>query len=386
MLQAKTFLHWLKNFFPFLGLSTLYFLLVLLIVFLFNYCGLNSLAWVQKLNPFYLLIRWDSLHYLDVVLKGYDGPSVLFPLYPLIVSGFSMFFSIIFSGFFVSFLSLSTALYYLNKLIKKENGQEIADRSLLLMLFFPTAMFFSLIYTESLFLALLVAFFYYAQKKQWLKVAIIGFFATLTRNVGIFLWPVYLVYTFTFFYPANYKELGKQIINFIKKKECWYSLIIPAGLFLYCLYSYFQFGDFFAFVSGQKGWDEWRTFMWPGATLYHFYKIIFIDPISQTSFYNFFRMVIVEGGSFLILFIATIYWIIKKHWPYAVFCLLNTLLFCCMYPMTAVNRYVVVIFPIFIFLATATKKNNWLFYSILALFFVFFVFNVYLFSVGDWVG
>lgn len=386
MLQTKIFLNWLKKFSPFLGLSALYFLLVILIVFLFNYYNPNSLAWAQKINPFYLLIRWDSLHYLDVILKGYSGPSVLFPLYPLIVAGFSIFFSTIFSGFFVSFLSLSVALYYLSKLIKRENDQEIANRSLLLMLFFPAAMFFPLIYTESLFLALLVAFFYYAQKKKWLAVVIIGFFATLTRNVGIFLWPVYLVYIFTSFYPANYKELGKQINNFIKKKEFWYSLIIPAGLFLYCLYSYFQFGDFFAFVSGQKGWAQWRTFMWPGATLYHFYKIIFIDPISQTGLYNFLRIVVIEGGSFLVLFIATIYWIIKKHWPYAVFCLLNTLLFSCMYPMISVNRYVVVIFPIFIFLAIATKKINWLFYSIMALFFVFFVFNVYLFSVGAWVG
>lgn len=384
--MLNKFIAWFKNFFPFLGLSAIFFLLVLLIVFLFNYYNPNSLAWAQKINPFYLLIRWDSLHYLDVILKGYSDPSVLFPLYPSIVAGFSIFFSTIFSGFFVSFLSLSVALYYLSKLIKKDNDQEIANRSLLLMLFFPTAMFFPLIYTESLFLALLVAFFYYAQKKQWLAVVIIGFFATLTRNVGIFLWPVYLIYIFTSFYSANYKKLAKQIINFVKKKEFWYSLIIPAGLFMYCLYSYFQFGDFFAFVSGQKGWAQWRTFMWPGATLYHFYKIIFIDPISQTGLYNFLRIVVIEGGSFLVLFITTIYWIIKKHWPYAIFCLLNTLLFSCMYPMISVNRYVVVVFPIFIFLAAVTKKNNWLFYSILALFSIFFVFNVYLFSAGAWIG
>lgn len=386
MLQTKIFLNWFKKFSPFLGLSALYFLLVILIVFLFNYYNPNSLAWSQKINPFYLLIRWDSLHYLDIVLKGYSGSSVFFPFYPLIVAGFSIFFSTIFSGFFVSFLSLSVALYYLNNLIKKDNDKETANRSLLLMLFFPAAMFFSLIYTESLFLALLASFFYYTKKKRWITAAIIGFFTTLTRSVGIFLWPVYLVYIFTSFYSASYKELCKQIIDFIKKKEFWYSLIIPAGLIIYCFFSYLKFGDFFSFVSGQKDWAEWHTFMWPGATLYNFYKIIFIDPISQTGLYNFLRIVVIEGGSFLILFIATIYWIIKKYWPYSVFCLLNTILFLFMYPMTSVNRYVVVIFPIFIFLAIITRKFNWIFYSVMALFFVFFVFNVYLFSVGAWVG
>lgn len=375
-----------KKVLPFFGISVLYYLLILLIVFLFNYYNPNSLAWAQKINPFYLLIRWDSLHYLNVVLSGYSGPSVIFPLYPLLVAGASIFFSPIFSGFFVSFASLSIALYYLNKLIKEDGGREMADRSLLLLLFFPAAMFFTLIYTESLFLAILAAFFYYTKNKKWLTAAIIGFFATLTRNVGIFLWPVYLIYIFASFRSTNYMGLWKRLGSYIKKKEFWYSLIIPAGLLTYCLFSYFKFGDFFAFVSGQKSWAEWRTFMWPGATLYHFYKIIFVDPISVTGLYNFLRIAVIEGGSFLILFIATIYWIIKKHWPYAIFCLLNTLLFSCMYPMVSVNRYVAVVFPIFIFLASVTKRNNWLFYVLIALFFTFFVFNVYLFSVGSWVG
>lgn len=384
--MLNKFIAWFKNFSPFLGLSTLYFLLILLIVFLFNYYNPNSVAWAQRINPFYLLLRWDSLHYLDIVLKGYDGLLTFFPLYPLVIAIFSMFFPLIFSGFLVSFLSLAASLYCLNLLLKETGNEKINDRTMILLLFFPTAMFFSFIYTESLFLFLTIAFFYYLQKKTWLLAALIGFFAALTRNVGIFLWPVYLISVFIVFYNVNNKNFGKLIVGFVKKREFWYSLIIPSGLFIYCLYSYLQFGDFFAFVSGQKGWAQWHVFMWPGATLYHFYKIIFIDPVSQTGLYNFLRIVVIEGGSFLVLLAATIYWIIKKHWPYAVFCLLNILLFSCIYPMASVNRYVVVIFPIFIFLADVTKKNNWLFYSILALFSIFFIFNVYLFSAGAWIG
>lgn len=382
----ENILKWLKKIAPFLGLSVLYYSLVLLVVILFNYYNPDSLALVQRINPFYLLLRWDSFRYLDIVLKGYTGSSVFFPLYPIIVSGFSIFFSYILAGFLVSFFSLTTALYYLNKLISKDNGQEIAHRSILLMLFFPTAMFFPLIYTESLFLALVVAFFYYANKKRWLIAVIIGFFATLTRNVGIFLWPVYLVYILMAFYSPSYKKFYEQIINLIKKKEFWYSLIIPAGLFLYCLYTYLQFGDFFAFVSGQKNWAQFHTFMWPGKTFYNFYKIIFENSNGQINSFNFSRIVFIEGGSFLLLLITTIYWIIKKHWPYAMLCLLNTLLFSCMFPMASVNRYVVVIFPIFILLARITKKFDWLFYSVLALLFVLFIFNIFLFSAGIWVA
>ena len=371
--MLKKFIGWLQKFFPFLGVAALFSALMLFVVFFFNYYDPRSIALAQRINPIYLLIRWDSLHYLDLVLKGYTSPSVLFPLYPLIVAGFSLFFPAIVSGFLVSFLSLAAALY-------------ISDRTIVLMLFFPTAMFLPLIYTESLFLLLTVAFFYHLQKRDWLIAAGIGFLATLTRNVGLFLWPIYLLSIFVDLPVSGSRGLIKRAVALIKQKESWYSLAIPSGLLLFCLYSYLEFGDFFAFISGQKGWAQWRSFMWPGATLYHFFKIIFIDPLDQAGLYNFLRIVVFEGGSFLVLVAATIYWFIKKHWPYAMLCLLNALLFSCMYPMISVNRYVVVIFPIFIFLAAVTKKNNWLFYSILALSFFLFIFNIHLFSTGAWVG
>jgi len=377
------FLNWIKKFSPFLCISATYFLLILLITALFNYYNMDPSAWNHRTNIFYLLIRWDSIHYLDIALKGYTGQLVLFPLYPLLIAAFSFFLPSVFSGFLVSFLSLAVALYYFYKLLRLIGSEESTTRTIILLLFFPSAMFFPLIYTEALFLALLISFFYYAQKGHWLTAAGIGFLATLTRNVGIFLWPVYLIFLFN---SLTDDYLRKKFFSLIKKKEFWYSLIIPAGLLLYCLYSFWEFGNLFAFISGQKDWAQWRTFMWPGRTLYNFYHFIFFTPASQFDPYNFIRMVVIEGGSFLFLLTATIYWLVKKDWPYAFFCLCNTLLFSCMFPMLSVNRYAVVVFPIFIFLEKITRKNNWLFYSLLSVFFIFFIFNVYLFSTGAWTG
>jgi len=180
--------------------------------------------------------------------------------------------------------------------------------------------------------------------------------------------------------------MSNSSFNFFKKRETYYSLLIPLGLFVYCWYCYLLSGDFLAFISGQKAWSEWHIFMRPGATLMHLYKYYLAVPIADTGLYNFLKIIIFEFGSFILLLAATIYWFIKKHWPYAVFCLLNVLLFSCMYPMTSVNRYAAVIFPIFIFLAAATKKRNWLFYSIAAVFLLFLIFNIHLISVGSWVG
>jgi len=252
-----------------------------------------------------------------------------------------------------------------------------------LLLFFPTAMFFPLIYTESLFLAFLIAFFYYGQKRSWLAAALLGLLATLTRNVGIFLWPVYLIFVYSEIGSQNIKQ---KIIIIIKKKEFWYSLLIPAGLLIFCLYSYSRSGDLLAFIHGQKSWSGSRSFTWPWRTIYNIINTIFIKTINQVYPFVFTRIIIFEFGSFLLLLSAFIYWFIKKNWPYAVFCFLNALLFSCMLPMFSVNRFVAVIFPVFIFLAEVSKKASWLFYSLLAIFIILFVFNVYLFSSGQWVG
>jgi len=376
----------LKKITPFLGITALYFFLGLLIVFLFNYYNPSSLVWAERYNPYYLLIRWDSIHYLNIVLQGYTGSAVFFPLYPLIVYIFSIFLAPVFSGFLVSFLCLSVALYFLNKLLEETGHKNIKERTIVLLLFFPTAMFFMLVYTESLFLALVISFFYYLNRRNWLAAALIGFFLTLTRNIGSFCWPIYLTALFIAYKNTEGLRIGKQIVSIIKKKEFLYSFFIPAGFLAFCTYTYFHSGNLFAFLTDQKNWSGIRSFMWPGETLYNFYKIIFIDSLDKTGLYTFLRIVVIEGGSFLILLAATIYWIIKKHWPYALYCLLNALLFLCLYPMTSVNRYVVVIFPIFIFLAEITKKASWLFYFILAIFFIFFIFNISLFSNGAWVG
>ena len=382
--MIKKIVKLIKEISPYFGISLIYLLVFLLVVFLFNYY-IPTAALHQKINPFLLLVRWDSIHYINIA-TGVNQPSVFFPLYPLLIKILSFFFSFITSGFLVSFISFSISLYYLDKLITRDFGEFISKRSIILLLFFPTAIFFPLIYTEALFLALLTAFFYYLGEKKWLVAVIIGFFASITRNIGIFLWPVYLLSLFFNFFPNSWKDVYKNICALLRKKEFWYSFIIPLGLFVYCLYCYFVLGDFLSFISGQKNWSDTHVFMWPWETLKNFFVIIINNPIDKIGIYNTFGILFIELGSFMLLSITTIYWIIKKHWFYAIFCLLNTILFSFIFPMTSVNRYVVVIFPIFIFLSLITKKRDWVFYTILALFFVLFFFNIYLISTGSWVG
>jgi Gpi18-like mannosyltransferase len=52
---------------------------------------------------------------------------------------------------------------------------------IIFLLIFPTAFFLNAVYTESLFLFLSLATFYYALKKNFFSAGIFGFFASLTR-------------------------------------------------------------------------------------------------------------------------------------------------------------------------------------------------------------
>jgi Gpi18-like mannosyltransferase len=121
--------------------------------------------------------NWDSFWYITIIKSGYSllGPIgkvqsniAFYPLYPTIVKIISWplysFFPndivLIGVGTVVSNLFFLGALFLLYKLIHLvfENA-DLAERSILYLLLFPAALYFSCIYTESTFLFLAIASF-----------------------------------------------------------------------------------------------------------------------------------------------------------------------------------------------------------------------------------
>ncbi len=62
-----------------------------------------------------------------------------------------------------------------------------AARAVLYLLVFPTTLFLSAVYAESLFLALTVAAFYHARRGQWWIAGALGGLAALARPHGVLL-------------------------------------------------------------------------------------------------------------------------------------------------------------------------------------------------------
>jgi Mannosyltransferase (PIG-V) len=136
--------------------------------------------------------RFDSGYYLAVAQHGYgtlaSGQLAFFPLYPLLIRAMAVFTrSYVVAGVAVSGVAFVIALVLLRRLTELELGARAADATVLLIAFAPLSVFFTAIYTESLFLALSVATVLAARRDRWALACALGSLATLTRPTGILL-------------------------------------------------------------------------------------------------------------------------------------------------------------------------------------------------------
>ena len=146
-------------------------------------------AVVDNLHPHVLLdslIHWDAGWFLRIAGQGYDYDSApFFPMFPFLIRALTLLTqSNIVSGFLISNTALFIACIYLYRLVKEDYNEEIAMNTVFALLFFPTAIFFSSIYSESLLLAFTLGAFYYARKEKFITAAVLGVLAALTRNIA----------------------------------------------------------------------------------------------------------------------------------------------------------------------------------------------------------
>lgn len=144
--------------------------------------------------------RWDSVWYLKIAHDGYysQQSSGMFPLYPLLIRiGSVVLRSELIVGVAISLASFVAALYLLDRLIRLDFDQQIARTALLLIIFFPVALFFSAVYTESLYLLVSVAAIYAARQDRWGWAGVLGALASATRSEGILiLAPLLFIYLY----------------------------------------------------------------------------------------------------------------------------------------------------------------------------------------------
>ena len=204
------------------------------------------------------LSHWDGRWYMRIATEGYTLKSAaFFPLYPVLIKKMtSLGFTPAWAGAVisnVSFLLVCMLLYYL---VRLDTDEKTALRAVWYLALFPTGFFFSAIYTESLFLALVLACFILARQRKWGSASFIGLLASATRNTGVLLvFPLVVIYL--------------QDIRYKLGRVRWDSLylgLVPVGLVLYMLYLWKTFGNPFSFLAAQHYWK--RSLDLPWANLY----------------------------------------------------------------------------------------------------------------------
>ncbi len=212
--------------------------------------------------------RWDSVWYLAIAHDGYaDAPdhakTAFYPLYPLLAhAGGWIVGSQLVAGLLISLVCFLVALVLLHRLAAIELGIEDARGTLLLVAFFPTAFFFSAVYSESLFLLLSVGAVLAARQGRWAWAGLAGGLAAATRNSGVLLLvPVVLLFLYgpradreqPAVAPGGGRRARLRPRHPLTPRVLWIALI-PLGLGAYLAYCGIALGDWLTPFHAQALW------------------------------------------------------------------------------------------------------------------------------------
>jgi hypothetical protein len=218
-------------------------------------------------------VRWDSSWYLDVANHGYRREAIepaFFPLYSLVVRAVGeVLRSEVVAAIAISLTAFAVALVLVDRLTTLELGPDVAGRAVVLLAFFPTALFFSAVYTEALFLALEVGAFYAARRGRWGWAGVLGALGSATRNTGWVLAPVLLV--LYLYGPREDREPDRASASRLRPRyslrvDVLWIALVPVGLVAYLVYMQAHFGDWLAPYHAQDYFQ--RTFDGPLSALW----------------------------------------------------------------------------------------------------------------------
>ncbi len=333
------------------------------------------------------LLRFDSGWYLKISLEGYsyngndliEHPVVFYPLYPLTSRFIANLFGLehYIALLIVSNLAILIAVPLAFKLIRDDYGDEIAFYAIALLSFFPTALFFSAGYTESLTLLLIVCFFLLLKKERYVLAAACAGLALATRPTAIALLPP-LLWELWHRFKAERKKLATYIV------VC--TVLATAGLWLYTLYLWNAFSSPLAFVTGQRAWlhvSKIGNYSYP---IYLLLPFRFLGTVLRAGP----NTITLDPWFFFLFLSLTI--IFRKRLPthYFLFALGVLLLpyfsFGGMFRMRSFTRYVMLAFPVFIIMGDLLKRRLWLLLSVAAFFAAMLFVYTALYAQWYWAG
>lgn len=292
--------------------------------------------------------RWDAVHYLDIATQGYQGTDMaFFPLYPFLIRIVgTLAGSHLIAGLLISNACFFFGLLYLYKLLEHEFDRPVARRAIFYISIFPSAVFFSAVYTESLFFMLTVASFYYLRGHRWWIAGAFGFFAALTRVEGVLLAVPFAIEWLTVYWSTIKRYATVKRTDRVRAfTSLAAGALIPLGLGIYMAYLWILRADPLYFSHVQIHWNRHLAAPWV-SVINSFHKMLAHgaggDAIANQSLelaFTFLMIAVLIGG-----------WH-RLRPPYIAYMALSILV-----PMSTSNlmsmpRFALVLFPMFAILA-----------------------------------
>jgi len=274
--------------------------------------------------------NFDGVHYLALASRGYhaQGLHVFFPVYPLFVRLFSLVIpNFLLAGYIVSnlFAFLGGLVFY--RWIKEKYNESVARWATIFLFFSPTSFFMGAVYTESLFFLLIILSF----STKGIRSAVFASTAGATRLVGLFLSLGYLI-----------------------RKQYKLFLVAVLGFGIYIAYSWYFYGSPMLFLTDQANFQNARasslsTIVTPPQVVWRYIKIFATGGIEKYDTW----LAVMEFSSFVLGILFLAWATLKKKFPleWLSFSWLALLLPSFSGTFSSMPRYLLVIFPVYIFLA-----------------------------------
>lgn len=219
-----------------------------------------------------LLYKFDAGCYVDIVENGYQSvPNsgtgyanyAFYPFYPIVLRFVKGFMPDRFTtnqiGIMLSNACTLIAGFFGVKAIRDKFPEEDGYFMAFLIFFAPHTIYFSMTYTEAMFMMFTILFFYFCGRKQFFPAAVFAFFAAFTRIVGVFLVFSLALYMYESDYGWKFSlaNIGGFIKGiFLNPLRMLEILICPLGIFGYFYYLHRLVGDAWASVHIQAAWHN----------------------------------------------------------------------------------------------------------------------------------
>jgi hypothetical protein len=189
--------------------------------------------------------NWDGAWFSQIAQHSYasahEAPA-FYPLYPgmLAVLGRAFGGDYHVAGIVISLVAAALAFVLFERLAELELGRPTAIRAVVILAVFPLTLFLQAVYSESIYLLLAVAAFYFARRGRWPIAAAATAAAFLTRPSAAAIWAGLLV-------------LAWQQRN--RRAALWVAGT-PAAIGLFALLLWWEIDDAFAFAHAEKYWSR----------------------------------------------------------------------------------------------------------------------------------